>query len=176
MLGRGDLDHAYYEYPGLTFYLLAPVLGLLRLHGPGAYLAARAIVAVFSVLNVALSYRLGSALKGPAAGLAAAALMAVSPAEVRVAHMVRPDVILETLSLLALLSFLRLGERARDDVLAGAAIGAAVAVKFTGVLLLPSYLVQRWLTPPRGWHQPLLAGLASVLSFGLLSPYSFLHF
>ena len=23
MLGRGDFDHAYYEYPGLMFYILA---------------------------------------------------------------------------------------------------------------------------------------------------------
>jgi hypothetical protein len=176
MLGRGDLDHTYYEYPGLIFYLLAVPLAFFRSGGPSAYMAARATIALFSLLNVVLIYHLGSLLKGPRAGLVAAALLAVSPAEIRVAHMIRPDIVLETFALLALVSFHHVGERARSDLLAGAALGAAVAVKFTGVLLVPCYLVQRFLAPGFRWSRPLLAAAASLAAFALLSPYSFLHF
>src|SRR5438128_799752 len=86
MLARHDLDHRFYEYPGLLFYLIAAVTAFVRSAGDGAsYLAARAMVASFSLASVALAYRLGAAL-APGAGLVAAALMAASPAEVRLCH------------------------------------------------------------------------------------------
>src|SRR5207245_9420354 len=111
MLAARDLDHRFYEYPGLFFYLLAPVLAFLHPpdFGPGAYLAARAVVAAFGVASVGLTYLLGRHLGGRAAGLAACLLVAVSPVEVFTAHMLRPDVALETFVLLAFLAFCRRG-------------------------------------------------------------------
>jgi len=81
MVASGDLDHRFYEYPGLPVYLLAPAV--LR-HGPpevgpGAYLDARRIVAGFGVLSVLLVYVLGRRLGGEVSGLSAALLLAVSP-------------------------------------------------------------------------------------------------
>ena len=177
MLATRDLDQRFYEYPGLFFYLLAPVLALLhpRDSGPGAYLAARAVVAAFGVGSVGLTYLLGRRLSGPVAGLAAGLLVAVSPVEVFTAHMVRPDVALEAFVLLAFLAFSRLGPGWRADLLSGLALGAATAVKFTGVLVAPSYLVQRLVTPgPRPARIALAAG-ASVAAFALCSPYTLLH-
>jgi hypothetical protein len=176
MLRHADLDHRFYEYPGLFFYLLAPALALIPKGGAAAYLAARAVVASFGVASVGLVYLLGRALRCPRAGLLAAAVLAVSPNEVRVAHMIRPDVVLEAFALLALLAFSRVGEEPRWDAASGAAAAAATAVKFTGVLLGPSYLVQRLLRPGFRWTWLLWAGLAALAAFALLSPYSLLHF
>ncbi|HVR69358.1 MAG TPA: glycosyltransferase family 39 protein [Vicinamibacteria bacterium] len=178
MLARGDLDHRFHEYPGLAFYLLLPFVGAVdrtTLAREG-YLLARGVVAAFGVASVLVAFLLGRRMAGPAAGLFAALLLAVSPIEVQTAHMVRPDVILETFVLLAFLALARVGEGRRFDLFAGAAIGAAVAVKFSGVLLAPSYLARRLLAPG-GKVAPLaLAAAASLAVFALCSPYTFVDF
>jgi hypothetical protein len=178
MLAARDLDHRFYEYPGLFFYVLAPVLAFLHPphFGADAYLAARGVVALFGVAAVALTYVLGARFVGRGAGLAAALLVAVSPVEVFTAHMVRPDVALEVFVLLAFLAFLRLGPDPRGDVLSGVALGAATALKYTGVLLAPSYLVQRLTAPGFRLARLALAAGASLVTFALCSPYTFLHF
>ncbi|MBI3932461.1 MAG: glycosyltransferase family 39 protein [Acidobacteria bacterium] len=141
---------------------------------PAAYLAARAAVAFFGVVNVALLYLLGTRLVGTRAALAAA-LLAVSPVGVQTAHMVRPDVALETLALLALLAFEHVGERPSGDVRSGLALGAAVALKFTGVLLAPTYLARRLLAPGRPVRGAILAASVATVAFVALSPYAVLH-
>ena len=167
MLAARDLDHRFYEYPGLFFYLLAPVLAFLHPphFGADAYLAARAVVAVFGVVAVALTYVLGARFVGHGGGLAAALLVAVSPVEVFTAHMVRPDVALEVFVLLAFLAFLRLGPDSRGDVLSGVALGAATALKYTGVLLVPSYLAQRLTAPGFRLSRLALAAGAALVTF-----------
>jgi len=177
MLAARDLDHRFYEYPGLFFYLLAPVLAFLHPpdFGPSAYLAARAVVAFFGVASVGLTYLLGAHLAGRGAGLAAALLVAVSPVEVFTAHMVRPDVALEAFVLLAFLVFVRLGPDSRGDALAGLALGAATAVKYTGILLVPSYLAHRLTAPGFRLSRLALAAGAALAAFAVCSPYTFLH-
>jgi hypothetical protein len=178
MLSEGDFDHRFYEYPGLFFYLLYPVLALQERDGlpdTSPYLLARAVVAAFSVASVVLVYLLGTAIAGPRTGLVAASFLAVSPVEVQTAHMVRPDVVLEAFALLALLTFSAVGERKRQDLLSGAALGAATAVKFSGILLAPSYLLYRMLAPRPHLTRILLAGLAALIAFVVLSPYALVH-
>jgi 4-amino-4-deoxy-L-arabinose transferase-like glycosyltransferase len=175
MLARGELDHRFHEYPAVFIYVLAAAFGLLGLSTPGpeAYLVARAVVAGFSVASVALVYRLGAALAGPPAGLVAAALLAVSPLEIRLCHAVRPDVVLHTFTLLALLVLARAGA-GRRDALSGVAVAAAAAVKFTGVLLAPVYLAQR-LRSPGPLRGVLIASVAGLLAFAVLSPYTLIR-
>jgi hypothetical protein len=177
MLAAHDLDHRFYEYPGLFFYLLAPVLAFLHPpdFGPGAYLAARWLVALFGIASTGLTYALGSRLAGRGAGLMASALVAVSPVEVFTAHMVRPDVVLECFALLAFLCFLRRGPEPRDDLLSGTAVGVAAAVKFTGIFLAPSYLVYRLAAPGSRARGIALAAGAAALTFAVCSPYTILH-
>jgi hypothetical protein len=177
MLAAGDLDHRFYEYPGLFVYLLAPILSFFHPPklGAGAYAAARALVGSFGVLSVFLTYRLGRAMAGARVGLLAAALLAVSPVEVRTAHMVRPDVVLESLLLLCLLAFRRIGSAAQGDLVSGASIGAATALKFSAPLIAPSYLLRRLLAPGFRWQRPLIALSASLLVFALLSPYTLIN-
>src|SRR5262245_1412791 len=120
MVEAGDFDHRFYTYPGFFYDLLAPgvwLLGRERWHGPDAYLVSRALVAAFGVFNVGLAGFVGARLIAPSAGLAAALFVAVSPVDVQTAHEVRPDVILETFGLLALLGLRRIGAGARGDAL-----------------------------------------------------------
>ncbi len=175
MLAAGDLNHRFPQYPGLFSYFLGAALAFLPAPQttPAAYLVARAVNASFGVLSVLLTYLLGRRL-GERAGLFAAALLAVSLPEVRTAHMVRPDVTLHAFALLALLAFTRLGPRLRGDLVSGAALGAATAVKFSAPLLAPAYLVRRLSSDGSRWWKPLLAAAVSVLVFGVLSPYTFL--
>ena len=179
MLAERTLDHGFYEYPGLFSTLLVPALAFVsppRL-GPSAYLLSRGVVAAFSVLSVALCARLAQRLWGGLApALVAAALLAVSPVEVETAHMVRPDVVLATFVLFSSLLLLGVGDETKGDLQAGVSIGVATAVKFTGALLAPCYLLRRALSP-KGlrWPQVLIAGLAALLAFAVSSPYTFLH-
>jgi hypothetical protein len=179
MLAAGDLDHRFYEYPGLFSYILAPFLALLpaaRREGPEGYLLARGVVAAFGTLSIALAGRLGRGLSGPWAGITAALLVAVSPVEVVTAHMIRPDVVLESFVLLARLAFSRLSAAAAGDVCAGIAVGAATAVKFSGALLAPAYAVARVLSPGPKLSRLLLAGLVAVGLFFVATPYALAHF
>ncbi len=177
MLEAGDLDHRFYTYPGLFFYLLAPGVALLgpeRWWTNDAYYASRALVAAWGVLDVGLAFWVASRLFGRAAGLTAALLLAVSPLDVRTAHQVRPDVLLEGFSLLALLQFRRLGESLREDARAGLLIGVATAIKFSGLFLVPFYVVARLLRAG-----PRLPGLltAGALTIGVTlaaTPYALL--
>jgi hypothetical protein len=171
---EGTLDHGYFEYPGLLFYLLAPVLAFFDPESPGppAYLAARAVVAAFGVLSVLLTFVLGRRLASPWAGLAGAGLAAVSPLGVFVPHQLRPDVVLESFCLLALITIVGARQRLRDDLAMGAAIGAATAVKFSGALLVPAYLAKRADAPSAARF--MVAGGAAVLTFAALSPATFL--
>lgn len=178
MMAAGDLDHRYYEYPGLVFYLLMPVLWLWpggTEPGPAAYLAARALIAASGVLACGLLHRLGRELAGPRPAFLAGLLLAVSPVAVETAHTLRPDVVLQALALLALLAFRRLGPDWRGDVLAGAALGLAGAAKFSAALLVPAYLAARLLAPGRFLRGVLVAGVVAVLVFLLFTPYAVLH-
>jgi 4-amino-4-deoxy-L-arabinose transferase-like glycosyltransferase len=177
MAERGDLDHRYYEYPGLFFHLLRPVLALAPEPDPDAqaYRLARGVVAVFGVLGCAATYLLGRVLAGPAVGLLGALLVAVSPLAVHTAHMVRPDVVLQVFVTAALLALVRVGGRARDDAVAGGLVGLATAVKFSGAFLLPSYLLRRALAPGARAKGALLAAGVAAAAFAAATPYALIH-
>lgn len=166
MLQQGRYDPGYYEYPGLPFWLLRAALLALSpeaREGPAAYAAARAVVATAGVASVGLVFLLGRRLIGVRAGLVAALLLAVSPTEVTTAHMFRPDVLLGSFVLLGLLAFTRLGERLRDDVAAGLALGLALAVKFSGAALGPAWLLARSLAAGPRARGVVAGGLAAAL-------------
>jgi 4-amino-4-deoxy-L-arabinose transferase-like glycosyltransferase len=173
MIRLHDLDQRFYEYPGLFFLLLRVPLSLLppeALGSSAAYLAARATVAAFGVLSVFLVWLLARRLVSPESGLVAALILAVAPVEVGTAHMVRPDVVLEALALLFLLVLCGSTREPLRDMLAGLALGAATALKVTGVLLLPSLALDRTLRPGRRLRGILLAGSCAALVFVVATP------
>jgi hypothetical protein len=177
MLDRGDLDHRFHEYPGFFFYLLTPALAFVpRPFTNDAYLVARQVVAALGVGTVALVYILGARLAGVRAGLVAAAILAVSPVGVAVAHEVRPDVALGFFAMVALLIIDRVDGRRKGDIWGGVGVGMATAIKFTGVTLALPYVVRRLTVPGNRVKGMLLAGAFSLVAYAVLSPYSFLHF
>lgn len=178
MVRAGDADHRYYEYPGLFFYLLAIPIAWVqptRLDDPSAFLAARIVVATFGVLSIFLLYLVGTRLADRSVGLASALLLAVSPMDVMSSHGDRPDIVLQTLTLAAYLTLLGLGEHRRGDIRAGLGIGAATAIKFTGFLLFPSYVLARLQAPgPRLTRMTLVAAIAALVTLAA-TPYALLH-
>jgi hypothetical protein len=168
----GHLDHRFHEYPGLAVYLVVPAVAAFGGKGVAAtVLAARALVAACGVLTVLLTWRLGRRLDGH--GLLAAALVAVCPLDVRVAHEYRPDVVLGTAAALALLAFTRGGARA--ELWSGAAVGLATAIKFSGAILGPAWAVALPWPRKEAFRQAAVGLLASLAAFALLSPYTLLN-
>ncbi len=178
MLRTGSFDHGFYEYPGLLFYLLAPVLAAVGVSDPPgatAYLAARALVAACGVLALGLAYVFVARLAGRPAAFVALVLLAVSPVHVASAHMLRADVVLEALVMLAFIALLRLGADWRDDLRAGAAGGLCLGLKFSAGLLALPFLAQRLLRPGPRLRGLVLAGLAAAAVFVCVSPYAVLR-
>jgi len=175
MWRTGSLDPTVYTgYAGFFNYLVAiPVTLGLRMAGEtGAAAAARGMVAAFGVLSVGLAYAVARHHAGAGAGLLAAALLAVSPLEVRSAHYVTPDVVVGTALLAALLVLARC-RPGRAEAIAGALLGAATAVKYTGLLLAPAIAADR-LARGRGlclWRVALAAGAA----FAACAPFALLQ-
>jgi len=165
MIERGSFDPGWYEYPGLFFWLLRGVLALAPAaarDSPDAYLLARGLIAASSLASVALAFFLGRRLVGVAGGVLAALWLAVSPVEIQTAHMVRPDVLLGTCVLAALLASSALGRRLRADALAGLALGACLAAKFTGAAMGPAWVAARALAPGRRGAGLLVGGAAAA--------------
>jgi 4-amino-4-deoxy-L-arabinose transferase-like glycosyltransferase len=175
MWRTGSLDPTVYTgYAGFFNHLVAiPVVLGLRLGAEaGAAAAARGVVAAFGVLSVVLAYALARRYAGHAAGLLAAALLAVSPLEVRSAHYVTPDVLVGTAMLGALLVLAR-GRDGRAAATAGALLGAATAIKYTGLVLAPAVVVDR-LTRNRGRGLG-RATLAAAATFAACAPFALLQ-
>ncbi|HEX6737613.1 MAG TPA: discoidin domain-containing protein [Vicinamibacteria bacterium] len=174
----GDADQRFYEYPGLVFDLLAAVFLVIPAQGetppPIATAAARGVIAVFGVASVGLVYAIGNRLLGRRAGLFAAALLAVSPVAVETAHMVRPDVVLETFVLLTFLALAAAGRGAGADVGSALALGAAMAAKLTGWLLAPVYVAGRVLAPG-SWRRLVFTLLLAVTVMVAFTPSAVLR-
>jgi Dolichyl-phosphate-mannose-protein mannosyltransferase/F5/8 type C domain len=178
MVRAGDLDHRWYQYPGLFLYILGAGVALLgpeHLSGSDPYWVSRLIVACFGVLNTGLIFVIGSRLVGLWGGFVAAVLLAAAPVDVHAFHQVRADVVLQTVALLALPALRRLGPDVRGDIRMGLVIGFATAVKFTGLLLVPAYLSARLLAG-RGWLRGfVVAGLVTIAVTLACTPYALIH-
>ena len=174
MLDAGDLDHRYYYYPGLFFYMLAPILDVLgesRRHGPEAYLAGRVLVASIASLNIWIAAQVARSFGGPWAMAGAAFSLAVFPISSAVAHEVRPDLLLETLGLLSLLLYARSTWARKETGLLGGLAGTAAAIKFSGFLFLGGTVVAAWIRRA-GIGRLMSAILISVLVVLLATPYA----
>jgi hypothetical protein len=174
MIRHHDLDQRFYEYPGLFFLLLRLPLSFLDPDALGTsrtYLVSRLVVAVCGTLSVVLVYLLARRLVSPRGGLAGAILLAVAPAEVSTAHMVRPDVVLEAGVLVFFTVLYGVEREWLRDALSGLVLGAATAVKPTGVALLPSLALHRGQRAGRRLRGLAIAGLSAAAVFVLATPY-----
>ena len=156
---KGDLNPHNFLYPTLYFYVLFGWIGLyfaaawligavpsvaafqqsLFTDPTGIYLAGRALGVACGVGAVVATWRLGERLGGRAAGLAAAAFLAVAPYAVRDAHYVKHDVPAAFAVVLAMLAIVALWSEpapsGKHAAIAGAACGLAASVHYYTVFL-----------------------------------------
>lgn len=139
-----DLLHPRVNWGGAHGYVesefpLVPALAALlyRALGPDE-VWGRVVVILFSLGCVALTFVLARHLLGQAAGLAAAALVAVSPGAVFYGRTFMPDTVMIFFSLAAIVALLRYVETGSRAALATAAasFGLTVLVKLPGVMVI----------------------------------------
>jgi YYY domain-containing protein len=155
-------------------------------------LVGRALSALFDIGSIVLAGLLGRRLAGRWAGLLAAALVALTPLEVQLAHFYAVDTLLLFFVLLTLLGCVMLAQMARTEaqadnpvplrawrvgLLIGVGLGLALATKVSALPLLVPVGVALLLTWCRWSLQTaVLAGLgiaaAAVIAFVLTSPYA----
>jgi hypothetical protein len=176
MASRGSIDPGVKPgYPGLFNHLaFLPVVAGERLAGErGAYMGARGLVAAFSVASVFLAYAVGRALAGPWAGLFAAALLALSRGEVVHAHFITPDLAVISGVLAVLLLIARPPLTTKKVVATAVTCGLTVAVKYTGLVVLPAALTGLVIRRARPRAYIVLA-LATALAFAAAAPFALL--
>ncbi|HEV8192563.1 MAG TPA: DUF2298 domain-containing protein, partial [Ktedonobacterales bacterium] len=155
-------------------------------------LVGRALSALFDAGSIVLTGLIGRRLAGRWVGLLAAALVAVTPFEVQLAHFYAVDTLLLCFVLLTLFGCIVLIQKARGEadtanptslcawrlgLLLGAAFGLAVATKVSALPLLVPVGVALLLTWRRWSLQAaVLAGLGiasgAVIAFVLTGPYA----
>lgn len=170
----GDWNPHWFIYPSGYHYVQVGVLTLHLLWGtarglytsaadlpdsshiitaaPASYLWARGTTALLGVLTVFLVYLLGRRFAGPAAGLAGALLLALSPMHAEHSHYVTTDVPTAALTLLAVYLAVEVLERGGlgRALLAGMAVGLAGGFKYNGVVALLPLLLAVGLRAARG--------------------------
>jgi len=199
---RGDFDVDWVVYPSAYIYACwiwgevglraGQALGVvqagdyatvLRRSPAHVYLIQRVFSAAAGVAAVWVLMILARRSLGRAPALACGLLLATCFLHVRDSHAVKPDALLSLVVLLALLSMIPLARRASlgNGVLAGIGVGAAMATKYPGVVLLvPAYAAAVMGSSARGWRRWLpapavAAGATAALFFVATSPYLVLN-
>jgi hypothetical protein len=192
---RGSLDPGYYENPPALTYLLYLIFQL-RFSGDlvrgfaadpePAFLTARVAVALIGTLVVALAYWAGARFYERRTGLVAAAVMAVAFLPLFYSKHALNDVVTLAPVTVGLVGCLLAYERGRwgDWALAGGAIGAATATKYTAGAMLLTVAVAAGLRIGRDHRAELrralgglaIAGVAFAAVFLLLNPWAILDF
>ena len=163
MVHGGGLDPHWFDYPTAFIYSLAPFQAW---HDAPSYLTARVVAVAFGLVAVAGSWFLGRRAYGPAAGLVAAAAVAVETTSVAYSHMAVTDVPLTALvaASLALIVSGRLEW-------AGLVAGLAASAKYPGVFLLVPLVVAGW----RKWRRLAVAVTLCAAGFLAASPFVAVH-
>ena len=108
-----------------------------------AWFVARPLSAIFGILTTLVLYRIGCRFFDAGTGLLAAAFLAFTVLHVQLSHYCASDTMLALWAALAVLYCCHIATRARfgDFLWAGLFIGAAIATKFSAVLLPPLYVL-----------------------------------
>jgi 4-amino-4-deoxy-L-arabinose transferase-like glycosyltransferase len=205
MLKTGDPNPHWLGYPHLAFYLNALAfllyflvgkalgffgsladlayadslaVGVGKLPIPSEFLLSRGLTALVGTLAILVVYLIGRR-RGKAAGLVAALLFAVSPANVANSHLIR----LDTFAVLfVLLAFLWIDQAfaepsLRHYILAGIGVGLAFSGKYNAGVIALALVVAHLLN--YGWRGFLrkeiyIAGVASFVTFAAANPFSVL--
>lgn len=194
MIRMGDWNHRHPGYPGLHFYLqMLPAKAHIAATGAtipelpraGFYLGARRMSLIAGVLAAGLVFWIGRGFLSLPSAFIAGSLVALSPLAFRESAVVNPDLMLMLFVSASLWASLRLLERGdavesrrwTPYVVAGASVGLAAAIKYTGVFALVPFSLAWLLGPnPRRDRWAWVCGVAiSGITFGLASPYTLLN-
>lgn len=147
------------------------------------FLIARSLSALAGVGAVWLLMLLGRRTLGDLPALAGGLLLATSFLHARDSHAVKPDALLALAVSAAFLAMLPLARHAtpRTGALAGLGVGAAMATKYPGVVLLvPVYVAAVMQSEARSWRRlvpapAIVAALVAGFVFVASSPYLLLN-
>jgi len=196
MLQRGDWTPRMYVYPPVYFYTLYPVIALhyRALHAAGLlasptaialtppdgtqyywylgvptfYVWGRLLTVLFGVGCVYLTYHIGRRAFGALTGFVAAAVLAVAPGAVYYSGVLRTDVPMTFMVLLAFAAGLRIlrGGTRLDYLLAGILAGLAIVTKYPAFPVVIALVTAHLLAPGR--RRPVDTNIA-VLGGGILT-------
>jgi len=192
----GSLNPGYFDNPPALTYLLHATLRIFEALGgealaaagrpsEAAFLTGRLVVALLGTLVVALVYWAGTRFFERRVGLVAAALLAFSFLPVFYSKQALNDVVTLVPLTVGLVGCLLAYERGRplDWALAGAALGAAAATKYTAGAMAITVALAALLrvSDRRSALVPAVLGLAGAgvaftVAFLVLHPYSVLDF
>ena len=184
-----DPDPHFLNYPSFLIYLIALTNGALTRVGLvsepwHAYAIGRAIVAAFGTATAPAAFWLGVELgAAPLAAGLGGLFVALLPLHVWESHFAVTDVVMTFWIVVVLAGSVRLLRRGElaDYAWVGAALGLAVASKYTAALAAVSPLVATLLAARRPPGPKTLVNLAAlgiaatILCF-VATPFSFLHF
>lgn len=206
LLRGPTLNPGWFGHPATTtFYALAFVdvgvflLGWLNgwFASPGAFakaiyldpswviLPGRIMIVLFSLLVIWLTYLLGAKLFDRRSGLAAAAMLALSPVHVTWSQIIRADMMASAFMLLAMLAALQVARTGRwcDTLSAAGWLALATASKWpfaVAALAMAGAASLRWANCPRAWRTEskrlALFAACSLLGLFAVSPYLFFDY
>src|SRR3954453_5902378 len=149
----------------------------------GAFLVMRMFVVCYALVSIWVIYLVGRRLFSPAAGLAAAAVLAAYPQHVRSSIQLKPDMMALMFTLITLywtVDAVRVPRLSRF-LRSGVGVGLAASAKYIGLAsCLPLTVWSLWagVRDRLLWGWLVLAGLASLVTFLALNPFfgEVLHF
>src|ERR671936_958347 len=160
----GGGDPHWFDYPSLLMYVDAPFQAW---QDRPSYLTARIMAVLLAVGAIAATWWLGRRAFGtPAAGVVAAAIVAVCTIHVAYSRAAVTDVPL-TLGVAVALTLMVKGRLE----LAGIAVGLATGFKYPGVFLLVPLVVAGW----RRWGALAVSVVLAVAAFLASSPFVLVH-
>jgi len=205
MLHDRDPSPHWFGHPGTTLmyllsviYVVVFVVGVAvgSLSGPAEfealyhrdptlfYLSGRLLIVLFGTATIVGVYLIARRLAGRDTGLLAAIVLAVSPTHVLYSKLIRGDVPIGFLTLVALWFCLNAVEnrRWRDYLAAGFVTGLAVATKYTAAILVASIALShleaiRWKVRDLWEHSRLIgSGVACLAGWFVGSPFLFFEY
>ncbi len=202
VLAARDLDPHWFGHPGTTtIYMLSALYGAIFTVGLGLgtfasagdfaafwaqnpaafYLSGRLLIAVSGLATLPLVYAVARRLFNRSTGLLAATLLALSPLHVHYSKLIRADIQMTFLVLVAFWLCLEILERQSwtSYVLAGFVAGLATVTKYPAVIVTLTIVMASISGRPWRWaHVPKLlgSGAASLLGAFIGSPFLFLDF
>ncbi len=182
LLGRHGLNPGWFVYPSLflyilfaldgMFYALGNLLGLFSspetfaafyfAHPVALHIVGRGLTLTCGMACLILTYQLGREEWGAGVGLAAAALLAVSPIYGFAARIAKPDVLMALFTLLAAWAVIRYLNSGKNLWLwlAGVAVGLAASTKYLAALGVVWLVAAPWVRS--GWKGAVRQGGAAL--------------